>query len=136
MKPENFPKLWKKRSEYDALFGKRHGRVQNGGRKFISQVSRFTVKMLFGNGVTDVNTPYRLMRSEMLKKIIQKIPEDTFAPNVIISGAISKAHKRIFEMDVPHDPRRTGEVSIVKWKLWKSVMKSFFQTLLCRPKVD
>lgn len=129
MLPEGFSELWAKRNEYDALFGYRENRVQSRSRAFISAVSRFAVKTFFGAGVRDVNTPYRLMRAAILADIVKTIPDDTFAPNVLISGELCRRKCRIFNTPVPHAHRRTGQVSIVKWKLWKAVIKSFFQTI-------
>jgi glycosyltransferase involved in cell wall biosynthesis len=132
MKADFFPTLWEKRSEFDALFGIRDGRNQRLGRKFISLCSRLTVRLVFGKGVTDVNTPFRLIRANILKQIIKEIPDHAFAPNIIISGALSKSGSRVYEQNVPHEKRQTGSVSIVKWKLWKSAGKSLWQTLSCR----
>lgn len=133
MKADYFPSLWEKRSKFEALFGIRRGRDQKLGRKFISLCSRITVRLAFGKGITDVNTPYRLVRANILKQIVAQIPNHIFAPNVIISGALSKSGLRVYEHHVPHENRQTGSVSIVKWKLWKSAVKSFWQTLSCRP---
>lgn len=133
MKAEFFPDLWMRREGYDALFGYRFGRQQNMGRKLISVCSRMIVKALFSSGVTDVNTPYRLMRGPLLKSIIQQIPADTFAPNVIIAGTFAKANARIFNQPIPHENRKTGAVSIIKWKLVRVAFRSFLQTLRCRP---
>lgn len=135
MKPEGFPMLWAARESYDALFGIRAGRRQNAGRSLISACSRLTVRLLFGEGVDDVNTPYRLIRSGPLRKIVERIPNDTFAPNVIVSGALCRAGARICNQPVPHECRRTGSVSIVKWKLWKSAARSLWQTFRCRPRI-
>lgn len=129
MLPEGFAGLWEKRGQYEALFGYRDERKQSRSRAFISAVSRLVVRLFFGKGVRDVNTPYRLMRSEVLKPIIAKIPADTFAPNVIISGELNRLRCRIYNTPVKHQHRRTGQVSIVKWGLWKAVIKSFFQTV-------
>ena len=136
MKACHFPTLWAGREAYEALFGVRSGREQGLARRLISAVSRLTVRLLFGSGVRDVNTPYRLMRAPLLADIIAQIPGNTFAPNVIISGAIARAGLRIGNFPIPHEQRRTGTVSIVKWKLWKSVMRAFLQTLGCRPQVS
>lgn len=135
MKAEHFPALWNKRENYDALFGTRAGRQQNAARSFISACSRLTVKLLFGSGVEDVNVPYRLMRAPLLKQIVEQIPPDTFAPNVIISGTLARAGVRILNQPIPHGERKTGTVSIVRWKLWKAVFRSFLQTLSCRPSI-
>ncbi len=135
MKPASFPALWERRDAYDALFGSRQGRTQNLGRKLISACSRLVVRALFGNGVADVNTPYRLIRAPILKEIAAQIPTNTFAPNVIISGALSKAGLHIYNRPVACEGRKTGVASIVKWKLWKAAVRSFLQTVVCRPTI-
>lgn len=81
MHAEHFSTLWNRRDQYDALFGVRSGRKQQADRKVISFVSRAVIRMFFGRGVVDVNTPYRLMRSCYLQQIIAQIPRDTFAPD-------------------------------------------------------
>jgi len=134
MRPTSFGELWRRRDDFDALFGARVGRRQNWGRRLISAVSRATVAALWGAGVADVNTPYRLIRATLLRPIVAQIPADTFAPNVIISGALIRAHARIYNHPVPHEPRATGTVSIVRWKLWRSALRAFGQTLRCRPR--
>lgn len=133
MKAEYLPELWSKCERYDVLFGYRAGRQQNMGRKLISACSRITVRLLFGSGVIDVNTPYRLMRGTLLKNILPQIPHDTFAPNVIIAGTFTKAKARIYNQPIPHENRKTGTVSILRWKLVRSAFRSFWQTVRCRP---
>jgi len=129
MLPQAFPDLWKQREQYDALFGYRDNRIQSRGRALISAVSRTAVRMLFGEGVKDVNTPYRLIRVDLMRQFIGKIPANTFAPNIIVSGELNRRKSRILNIPVPHQHRRTGQVSIVKWKLWKAAARSFVQTL-------
>jgi len=128
-----FSKLWKKRKPYHALFGKRTGRTQTLSRKFISKCSRIITRLFYGVGVVDVNIPFRLIRSNILKQIICQIPDDTFAPNVIISGVLSKMGAKIYEHQVPHEHRKTGKVSLSKLKLWRVTIKALWQTLSCRP---
>ncbi len=127
--PDAFPRLWQQREQYDFLFGTRGGRVQNTGRLIITRGSRLAVRLLFGPGVRDVNTPYRLMRADLLADILTKIPPDAFAPNVIISGLAARRGHRFYHTEVEHRGRRTGTVSIIKWKLWKSVFKALGDTL-------
>lgn len=129
MEAVHFRRLWDSRDEFDALFGYRSGRLQGIGRWMISSVSRMATYLLFGQGVRDVNTPYRLLRSEYLGPIIENMPGDTFAPNVIISGCFSRAKLRICNLPIPHQGRKTGSVSIVKWRLLRVAIKAFFQTV-------
>lgn len=135
IRPDHFPILWRSREQYDALFGIRSGRSQALSRRLISLCSNLTVRVLCGGGVDDANTPYRLIRASILEQILDQIPPKTFAPNVIISGALARSGARILNHPVFWEHRRTGQPSIVRWKLFKSVMRAFWQTLRCRPNV-
>lgn len=135
MSPEYFKILWEKRENHDFLLGKRINRKSPIPRKIISFLSRGTVRVLYGHGVHDVNSPFRLMRSKAIKEEILRIDTNTFAPNVVISGIASKKNLRIFETPVPYKLRTTGEVSIKKWKLLKAALKSCKQTILFRAKI-
>jgi glycosyltransferase involved in cell wall biosynthesis len=132
IRPDHFPILWRSRAQFDALFGIRSDRSQAPSRRLISYVSNLTVRIFFGEGVEDANTPYRLIRAPVLKEIVAQIPPNTFAPNVIISGALAKFGARILNHPVFWELRKTGKVSIIRWKLAKSVMLAFWQTLRCR----
>lgn len=128
MPASHFVDLWNRRGDYDGLFGDRRGRRQGLARKIISAGSRLAVRCFFGRGVRDVNVPYRLMRSACLAPIVEQIPDDTFAPNLIVSGVFSRANLRVANIPVPHRPRRTGTVSVARWGLWRAVFRSFWQT--------
>lgn len=132
MRPEYFQKLWEKRHHYDFLIGRRENRFQPAARKVVSLISRMTVNLFYKKGVWDVNSPFRLMRTSALKDIILKIPGDTFAPNVIISGMACLKKTRIFEISIPHTNRQTGSVSLNKIKLVTAALNSFFQTIVFR----
>ena len=136
MSSEGFKILWEKRFDYDFLVGTRDNRVQPLTRKIISIISRLTVKIFYGmGGPHDVNSPYRLMRSDVFKKLFENIPTDTFAPNVIISGFVANKKINYFEAPVTCKTRTTGEVSIKKWKLLKAAIKSFIQTIIFSKKL-
>ena len=129
MGPEKFHELWERRNEYDFLVGIRDGRQQALPRKVVSLVSRLCVRIFYGKGVWDVNTPYRLMRVSAFRDFYAAVPLTTFAPNVILSGLAARHGLRMFETPVPQHDRTTGEVSIKKWKLLKAAAKSFWQTI-------
>jgi dolichol-phosphate mannosyltransferase len=129
MGPEHFEGLWARRDDFDLLVGRRQHRDSPLARRLVTAVSRATVWTLFGHAVTDVNTPYRLMRRSSLESILAVIPAETFAPNVIISGLAARRGLRVREVWVPHRGRRTGTVSIVKWRLWKAAARAFGQTV-------
>jgi len=136
MSPCHFDGLWDNRGGFGALFGIRTDRSQGLGRRVISAVSRATVRLIYGKGVIDVNVPYRLIRASLLKGILPHIPADTFAPNIIISGALATDGGQIGNFPVPHVCRKTGTVSIVRWGLWKVAFRSLLQTIRCRPRLS
>ena len=132
MEAKHFKKMWSARSNCDAVIGMRDGRQQPFSRKVISMISRLMVTLFYGTGVQDVNCPFRLMKSGALKQLLQRIPPDTFAPNVAIAGFFALQQKSVANVPIPHNDRQTGEVSIKKWRLLKAALRSCFQTLMIR----
>lgn len=129
MSPEGFLSLWNKREDYDFLIGKRLGRKQPLTREFISFISRLSVRIFYGKGPWDVNSPYRLMRSEKFIDIFKKIPKGTFAPNIIISAIVGKNKIKFYETPVPCQGRKTGVPSAQNFRMFKVAVKSFLQTI-------
>lgn len=123
-----FKVLWNHRLESDFLVGYRQHRRSAFARKIVTAGSRLLVSILFGRGVRDVNSPYRLMRRSCLAKMLQWLPETTFAPNVILSGLARRMRLRIYEVPVPHCGQRTVTVSLHAWKLWKTAARCFIET--------
>jgi hypothetical protein len=72
------------------------------------------------------------MRANALAPILAGIPADTFAPNLIVAGAFSRSGTPLAESPIPHEPRRTGQVSLVKLGILKAGVRSFWQTLRYR----
>jgi dolichol-phosphate mannosyltransferase len=132
MRAEHFTKLWNERSGCGAVFGIRSAREQALPRRIISFISRMAVNIFYGRGVQDVNCPFRLMRADILNQLIDRIPQDTFAPNVAIAGLFVLRGHPVKNIAVPHSNRQTGEVSIKKWRLFKAAVKSFAQTIRIR----
>ncbi|UCD49733.1 MAG: glycosyltransferase [Phycisphaerales bacterium] len=123
-----FRPLWERRTEYDAVLGFRCERQQSWGRSLLSRCSRLSVRLLFGAGVRDVNVPYRLVRASVLEPIVERIAAETFAPNVLISGALIRTGARICNTPVSCQQRQSG-CSIRPWKLFKGAWRSFTDTL-------
>ncbi len=124
-----FPALWMSRQGVDAVFGVRVDRAQSPDRKLISKVAALTTKVLLRGRAADANVPFRLMRSEALRPVVDALPDDTFAPNVVIAGALSRDRAAFAELPVPFQPRQTGSVSIVGLGALKAAARSFVQTV-------
>ena len=80
IRAEHFRKLWSERDLHDAVIGIRDGRQQPLPRRIISTVSRLVVALFYGTGVTDVNCPFRLMRTDVLKQILVRFPKKPSLP--------------------------------------------------------
>ena len=126
---ESFQELWEKRNDFDFLIGSRIRPNQPLPRKIVSSFSRATVQMFYGKKVYDVNCPFRLMRCAVFKKYFRSLPENLFAPNVILSGIASMDNLRVCEIPVQQKERSTGEVSIKKFRLLRAALTSYRQTI-------
>lgn len=130
MKAEHFSKLWEQGDNYDFLIGKRINRQSPLPRKIISYT--LSLRAPYLRPRSRRQRPLPPYACESFKELIAKIPDDTFAPNVIMSGLACMKKARIFTHPVPFEFRTTGTVSIKKWKLLKAAMKSFWQTIKFR----
>lgn len=133
--PEKFSELWTHRQEYDFLIGNRIERCSPLPRKLTTWISRGLVWLMYGRAVFDVNCPYRLFKPTSFQGNLRIIPEDTFAPNLILAGLTSCLGLAVYQTDVIHTSRQTGEVSIKKWRLFKAAIRSCLQTATFRVKM-
>lgn len=129
MPASSFGELWNLRHQVDAVIGIRTSRNQSPGRRAITRAARFTARAAFGCRLADVNCPYRLMRSTALAPLLAPIPDDTFAPNVVLSGMLARSGSRLAEVPVPHRDRTTGVVSILGWRALRAAVRAFGQTV-------
>lgn len=129
MPAASFGELWAIRHDVDGVIGIRTSRNQSAGRRVITRLARLTTRVAFGCRLADVNCPYRLMRSSALAPLLAPIPDDTFAPNVVLSGMLARSGARLTEVPVPHHDRTTGAVSILGWRALRAAVRSFGQTV-------
>ena len=127
--PDAFEGLWSRRDRFDFLIGVRRTRGPAVARRVVTLASRVLVWMLFGRGISDVNSPYRLMRRSCLEAMLPAVPPNAFAPNVILSGLAARRKLRLYETGVAHVARRTGSASLAGWRLWKTALRCFAETV-------
>ena len=127
-----FKDFWSARAENDFVIGIREHHNRPKIRTLISIFSRLIVKLFYKGNSKDVNVPFRLMKSETFKSIFEQIPDDTFAPNVIVTGCASVKNIPTRQIPMTSTMRETGEVSIKKWKLFKIAILSLVQTITFR----
>jgi dolichol-phosphate mannosyltransferase len=129
MPAAGFATLWERREAFDLLVGSRGGRKLSFGRFLLTFGSRAIVALAFGQGVRDVNAPYRLMRGDWLRRdVLPFIPVSTAVPNIAVCGLASRRGARVLEVAVPYTPRRLGRSSInvprAAKLAWRGVVES------------
>jgi hypothetical protein len=124
-----FEAVWRAREGQQAVFGIRTGRPSNAARRLLTRGAAFVVRRLFGQGPRDTNVPFRLIRRDVLARLLPRIPDDTFAPNVILTGLVARDGVRFAEVPVPAVERRLGQTTIVGMKTVKLGLKAARQTI-------
>ncbi|MCF7861678.1 glycosyltransferase family 2 protein [Candidatus Woesearchaeota archaeon] len=131
-KPVNFEDLWKIRYQSDFILGHRQNRQDALHRIIISKMIHFTVLLLYGVSIKDVNIPYRLMKREYLARLLKVYKKDVFAPNIFYSIIAAKDGLDFLDIPITHEERKTGNVSIVRFSLIKACMRGFVELLRFR----
>lgn len=110
--PDEFWNFWENRDSYNFIIGSRNTRQDGIGRIFVTKVLRLIVWFIFGEWVTDANTPFRLMKTERLIPILLLIPEDFFLSNVAVSVIALKKKETCQWLPITFKPRQGGVNSI------------------------
>ncbi|MBS6194609.1 MAG: glycosyltransferase family 2 protein [Clostridiales bacterium] len=110
--PEEFWPLWEKRAEYGLLIGSRKGRQDGWQRVMVTRVLRLVLRMTFGCRVEDANTPFRLMDSKTLSKVLEEIPENYSLSNVLMTVLYTKRNLGVRYFPITFRPRQGGKNSI------------------------
>lgn len=110
--PEEFWSFWDLRNSYDMIIGNRKGRQDGFSRVFVTKTLKFVLRLCFRVNVTDANTPFRLMKTNTLKRYIKLIPDQYNLSNVIISVIYAKKQLAVKYLPVTFRPRQGGVNSI------------------------
>jgi len=119
--PEPFARLWSQRGQADLVLGCRIDRRQAIVRRAISRGARLVVRLLSGVTIDDVNAPYRLVRREVLTRMLEAIPDGTATPNVAMTWLASRWGLRVRQVPVPVVRIRPSG-SLGGWRLLRTVL--------------
>ena len=122
----DFIKLWKKKDIYDFQVGYRIKRYDPNTRLLITRVLRIIILFLFHIYIKDSNSPFRLINKFALSRFMKKGHTKTVVPNIFLSIFCYKKFK-CRTVNVNHLERLTGVVWIMKFKLLKFCMTSFYE---------
>ena len=110
--PEEFWQMWENRDKFDFQIGTRGDRQDGASRVFVTKTLRFVVWLMFHVWVKDANTPFRLLKVEKLKPILDVIPQDYNLANVAVSAIAVRWNYNIGWYPITFRPRQGGVNSI------------------------
>ncbi len=110
--PDEFAAFWEERNNHGAVIGYRSVRGDGQSRAFVEKVVCFLLRLYFGVKVPDANAPFRLMKTDVLKKYLYKLPSDYNIPNIMITTYLKYFNEDILFRDITFKPRQGGVNSI------------------------
>ncbi|MDD7266906.1 MAG: glycosyltransferase family 2 protein [Lachnospiraceae bacterium] len=110
--PTEFDAFWELRSRYDGIFGNRTIRGDGKDRAFVEKVVCFLLKLFFKVNVPDANAPFRLMKTDVVKKYIYKMPNDYNLPNIMMTTYFAHYKEKMLFKEISFKPRTAGVNSV------------------------
>lgn len=110
--PDEFEEFWQLRQQYDGIFGNRTVRGDGKDRAFVEKVVCLLLKMYFGVKIPDANAPFRLMKCDVLKKYLSKMPVDYNLPNIMITTYYAFYKEKCDFREISFKPRNSGKNSV------------------------
>jgi len=84
--PKDFLPFWDNRADFDVQIGRRVHRGDGRIRRLIQTVECAVIGVFFRVKVPDANTPFRLMRTDLLRVYMEQIPQDYSMPNMMLTA--------------------------------------------------
>lgn len=122
--PKEFDKFWEMREHYDGIFGNRVVRGDGNERAFVEKVVCILLRIYFGVKVPDANAPFRLMKCDVVKKYLYKMPDIYDLPNVMMTTYYAFYKERMLFEEISFRPRNAGKNSINFFKIIKIGIKA------------
>lgn len=110
--PGEFDVFWEIRRDYDGIFGHRNVRGDGKDRAFVEHVVCFLLKLYFRVNVPDANAPFRLMKSDIVRKYLYKMRPDYNLPNIMLTTYFAYYKEKIVFKTISFKPRQGGKNSI------------------------
>ena len=117
--PGEFEEFWNAKDDKDAVIGIRPKRGDGVRRKFVENVVCLLLRLIFGIKVKDANAPYRLMRSGLVSKYIDRLPDDFNVPNIMLTTYCAYYNEKTEFIPISFNPRHQGRSSINIRKIFR-----------------
>jgi glycosyltransferase involved in cell wall biosynthesis len=127
-----FAGLWEEAQRADGAFGIRVQRDDPRLRLVLTRIIRRAIAVMFRAKLYDANIPFKVIRRQVWDEARPFIPEATLAPSLFLAiFAVYTGCLLVFR-EVPHRERKTGVVSIRRWKLFKFCARALRQLIAFR----
>jgi dolichol-phosphate mannosyltransferase len=110
--PQYFFRFWLLREQCDVIYGVRRKRDDGWRRVVASRVLRVTLAFSCFANCVDANVPYRLMRTGVLGRVVDRIPSDFFLANVALAVLLRYEQVREARVPIRFRERYGGEPSV------------------------
>lgn len=110
--PMEFENFWKMTEEYDLIIGNRTARGDGKSRAYVEKVVCLLLRIYFGVKVPDANAPFRLMRTDIVNKYINRMPDDYNIPNIMFTTYFKYYDEKMLFKEISFRPRQAGNNSI------------------------
>lgn len=122
--------FWENKENYAAIIGHRNTRKDGLSRVFVTKILKLVLFMIFGLNVTDANTPFRLMKRDILAKYYPMVPKHFNLSNVMLTVLFIKNKEAVKFEPITFRPRQGGVNSINLKKIFKigiQAVKDFYR---------
>lgn len=134
--PDEFEEFWESMKQNDAVIGNRVVRGDGKDRKFVENTVCFLLKLIFGVKVKDANAPFRLMKRELLKKYIDKLPNNFNLPNIMFTTYFVYFKENVAFKEITFNPRQAGTNSINIKRIIKIGWNAMFDFIKLRLEIN
>lgn len=110
--PAEFQSFWNARNTYDIILGHRNVRGDGRSRAFVESVVCFLLKIYFRVDVPDANAPFRLMKTSVTAKYMDRFDPDYNLPNIMLTTFFAFYEENLTFKTISFNPRQAGTNSV------------------------
>lgn len=110
--PKEFIDFWNNRNKYAGIIGYRKKRGDGKARAAVEKVVCLLLRIFFGVKIPDANAPFRLMKSTLLQKYIERLPAEYDLPNIILTAYFVKFNENVTFQEISFKSRKAGVNSV------------------------
>lgn len=121
--PVSFRSVWEKRHDAPAVYGRRTSRDDGFGRRVISRILRWSLKMKRQTKLNDTNVPYRLYHTKLVAEASRRVPASFDLANIAV--ALLMEPKGFVETPIHFRDRVGAPASVRYWGFVRKARRLF-----------